>query len=554
MKYLFYLTLFLIAGMLEAQVAPDKYFVKFTDKAGSPYSIDQPEEFLSQRAIDRRENYNIDITEQDIPVNPQYLQGVASTGAQLLNPTKWLNGVTVYTTEQSVLDEINLLPYVESVYKASSGKEPTDEKIFFAREYYENTVFRGYKPKSIAYLDYGDGWDQIATINGIPLHDLGYQGQGMLIAVLDAGFYNVDGHTVFDSLWDNNRIIATKDFVDHSGTVFDYSGHGTSVLSIMGGYAAGELIGTAPMASYILLRSEESIGGAPENIIEEYNWVSAAEYADSAGADIINSSLGYTEFDDPSQNHVYEDLDGNTTVITRGADIAASKGILVTNSAGNSGNDLWYYIGAPADGDSVFAIGAISSDSSIASFSSHGPTADGRIKPNVSAMGAPAYVANPFGGYYWGSGTSFSSPVIAGMNACLWQAFPHFNNKEIMDAIQESASRADNPDNDFGYGIPNYQKAMDILTVNENYESISFEIFPNPVINYLNVRFTSEQNEEVLISVFDQLGRLLRSEKINSSDAGEHVFIFDNLNELEQGVYLLRIKIGDKMTAKKFIR
>lgn len=554
MRYLIFIFLFSAFGTLHSQVAPDKYFVKFTDKNGSPYSIDQPEEFLSQRAIDRRDRYDIDITEQDIPVNPNYIQGVASKGAEILNPTKWLNSITIYTTEQSVLDEINLLPYVESIYKASSGDESEIQKEFFVKESFTKPFSRGYTFKSASNLDYGGGWNQIASINGIPLHDMGYLGQGMIIAVLDAGFYNADGHPVFDSLWANNRILTTKDFVDHSNTVFDYSGHGTSVLSTMGGYYEGELIGTAPMADYLLLRSEESIFGSPENIIEEYNWVSAAEFADSAGADIINSSLGYTEFDDPSQNHTYDDLDGNTAPITIGADIAASKGILVTNSAGNSGNDSWYYVGAPADGDSVFTIGAMTPDSNLASFSSRGPTADGRIKPNITAQGAPAYAAYPYGGFYEAYGTSLSSPVVAGMNACLWQAYPHMSNMDIIEALQQSASHANDPNNDFGYGIPDYEKAMDILTVKEYYNTISFTLYPNPVLNQLNVRFTNENNNEVILNIYDQLGRMIRTKSVFGLNGGEQIITIENLGELDHGVYFLRIKIGDMKTTKKFIR
>ncbi|MCF8233925.1 MAG: S8 family serine peptidase [Bacteroidales bacterium] len=555
MKSLLSILLLTSALLLNAQVAPDKYFVKFSDKNNSPYSIDQPEEFLTQRAIDRRDRYDIEITEQDIPVNPGYLDGVAATGAQLLNATKWLNGVTIYTDDPAVLDAISELPYVEGTYKASHSRAGVKPKPFFASEYiitenYEYQIF-----KSGNELDYGGAYNQIEMLNGIPLHNNGYRGQGMVIAVLDAGFMNADYLEVFDTLWNNNRILGSKDFVDHSGTVYDYSSHGTSVLSTMGGYIAGELIGTAPDASYWLLRSEESINGSPENLIEEYNWVSAAEFADSVGADLINSSLGYTEFDDPEMNHTYEDLDGNTTVITRGADIAANKGILVVNSAGNSGGSLWYYVGAPADGDSVFSIGAVTPEGELAGFSSHGPTSDGRIKPNVVGQGAPAHVAFAFGGYGGGYGTSFSSPVIAGMTACLWQAHPWKTNYEIMMALQQSASLAGDPNNDMGYGIPDYNMAFTILSVNnQDKNSPGLILYPNPVNNRLYIQVQVDSVDSLYISITDETGKLVYSATYETAYAGTQIIPVDAVASFSSGIYFVEVISTGKVLTGKFIK
>jgi len=555
MKSLLSLLFVTTALLLNAQVAPDKYFVKFSDKNNSPYSIDQPEEFLTQRAIDRRDRYNIEITGQDIPVNPGYLDGVAATGAQLLNATKWLNGVTIYTDDPAVLDAISELPYVEGTYKASYSRSGVKPKPFFTPEYIVTENYEYQTFKSGNELNYGGAYNQIEMLNGIALHNNGYRGQGMVIAVLDAGFMNADYLEVFDTLWDNNSILGSKDFVDHSGTVYDYSGHGTSVLSTMGGYIAGELIGTAPDASYWLLRSEESINGTPENLIEEYNWVSAAEFADSVGADLINSSLGYTEFDDPEMNHTYEDLDGNTTVITRGADIAASKGILVVNSAGNSGGSLWYYVGAPADGDSVFSIGAVSPEGDLASFSSHGPTADGRIKPNVVGQGAPAHVANAFGGYGGGYGTSFSSPVIAGMTACLWQAHPWKTNYEIMMTLQQSASLSGNPNNDMGYGIPDYNMAFTILSVsNQDKNELGLILYPNPVNNRLYIQVQIDSVESLYISITDETGKLIYSATYETPYAGMQIIPIDAVASFSSGIYFVEVISSDKVFSSKFLK
>ena len=459
----------LISFVAFSQVAPDKYQVRFTDKNNSPYSIDNPLEFLSQRAIDRRANQNIPIVENDLPVNPGYIDSIASTGVTILNVSKWMNSVTIYTTDQNALDAISAFPFVQSTGKNSSFKTlPKKEKS--NKPFFENESF-GEKTESNRQVsnkgiqgvyDYGTALNQIQMLNGDSLHDLGYDGAGMLIAVLDAGFLNVNSLSVFDSLWINGQILGSRDFVDpQSPNIFGSHYHGCMVLSTMGANLPGEMVGTAPQADYWLIRTEDA---DTEYLIEELNWVSGAEFADSLGADVINSSLGYTIFDDSNQDHTYEDMDGNTTPITIGADIAASKGILVCNSAGNSGNDSWHYIGAPADGDSVFSIGAVNGSGVYTYFSSTGPTYDGRIKPNVVAKGQGTTIVNPWtGAIYTGNGTSFSSPVTAGMVACLWQANPGKSNIEIMEAIQQSASQANNPDSLLGYGIPNYMVANRLL-------------------------------------------------------------------------------------------
>lgn len=539
------------------QVAPDKYYVKFTDKNNSPWSIDNPEEFLTDRAIERRARYSIPVTNQDLPVNPAYLQGVADAGANLINPTKWLNGVTIYTTEQSVLDAIAALPYVQGVFMLTSdkknAKDPDFEKPFFANE----SIVKAGNEKlgsSTRDIDYGNSFNQIEMINGIELHEQGFLGQGMVIAVLDAGFIATNTLPIFDSLWANDQILGTKDFVSHSGNVFDHHPHGTSVLSTMGGYHSGELVGTAPKADYWLLRSED---GATEYLIEEYNWISAAEFADSVGADVINSSLGYTEFDDPAHNHTYNDMDGNTAPITIGADIAASKGILVVNSAGNSGGSSWHYIGAPADGDSVFTIGAVEPDGTIAGFSSRGPTSDGRIKPDIVAQGAPAYVASAWGGYGWGNGTSFSSPIAAGMSACLWQANQSLNNMEIIEAIKQFASYAngDDPNNDYGWGIPDYYQSYYFVTSikdsNAGFEGLI--IRPNPLTENTLYFETGNLDDILSMQIIDQSGRVIKeyNEILNRS---VRISRIEGLDGLPAGIYFLRITQRDATLTGKFIK
>ncbi len=456
-----------LSFILFSQVAPDKYWVKFTDKNNSPYSVNNPEAFLSQKAIDRRLAHGIAIIENDLPVSQTYIQAVANAGATVLTVSKWYNSVTIYTTSSAVINTINQLPFVLSVSKSNAnGNLPPEKsaKPFFDKETYGD-VPGDQKPEgdlSDQVYNYGSATNQISMLNGIALHDLGFDGTGMTIAVLDAGFLNANIIDAFDSLWNNGQILGTKDFASpQSPNIFGSHYHGTMVLSTMGSYLPGQMVGTAPKADYWLLRSED---GATEYLIEELNWVSAAEFADSVGADVINSSLGYTTFDNSSQNHTYQDMDGNTTPITIGADMAVSKGMIIVNSAGNDGGSAWQYIGGPADGDSVFSIGAVTASGNYASFSSTGPTYDGRTKPDVVAQGSGSAIVNTNGTVTTGSGTSFSSPITAGMVACLWQAHPDKRNTEIMDAIRQSGSLASNPNQLLGYGIPDYFAAHTLLS------------------------------------------------------------------------------------------
>ncbi len=553
--------LLLISSVLFSQVAPNKYWVKFTDKNDSPYSIENPEEFLTTKALERRAKQDIPIVENDLPVNPSYIQGVVDIGVTLLNTSKWFNSVTVYTTDPGKISQIEALPYVESVEKGSGEKAQMKDK--FVKPFFENESFASI-PETAALksgtsgksFDYGEAYNQISMLNGIALHDLGYDGAGMTIAVLDAGFLNVDELAAFDNLWDNGQILGYKDFVNPiNSNIFNSHYHGAMVLSTMGAYLPGQMVGTAPMADYWLLRSED---GDSEYLIEELNWVSAAEFADSVGADVINSSLGYTEFDDPSQNHTYADMDGNTTPITIGADIAASKGMIVVNSAGNSGGNSWQYIGAPADGDSVFSIGAVTSSGNYASFSSTGPTYDGRIKPNVVAQGQGSTVINPYDGTVSsGSGTSFSSPITAGMVACLWQANYTARNTEIMEAIQESGSLADNPNNNLGYGIPDYLEAHLLITTSIDSEIVQNEqvvINPNPFTDKLIVRAGVSDIEIKSLSISDIAGRIVLKRDYNLNLKGHDKLMVSGLQSLRSGLYFVTLDMGGAQETHKVFK
>lgn len=529
-----------ITIQLSAQIAPDIFYVQFTDKANSPYSLNNPEAFLSQRAIERRQKQQIQYEENDLPVNPAYLQGVAQTGATLLFPTKWLNGVTVNLTDPSILNQINSLPYVVSVRQLSNHSQGKIYKVkdYFANEYIQRELPQlKLNPRSGSY-DYGNGYIQINQINGIPLHEAGFRGQGMVIAVIDAGFVDADTHIAFDSLRNEGRLLGVKDFVHPGGNVYTESSHGTSVLSTMAANVPGQLIGTAPKASYYLLRSEYVYY---EQLVEEFNWASAAEYADSLGVDVINSSLGYIDFDYPQWTHSYEDMDGQTCPATKAANVAASKGILVVNSAGNSGSSNTFpYMGAPADGEGVFSIGAVTSSGTRASFSSIGPTSDGRIKPDVMAMGQQTALANGNNNFTYGSGTSFSSPVIAGMSACLWQSRPTFTSFEIREAIRMSADKAANPDNFYGYGIPDYTFAGSLLAsidIGQQQEKLLVRITPNPFVQVDKVELLTF--EKINVRILDVKGSKVRS--LSGLLPSHPDLLRQTLNNLKAGFYVLEL-------------
>lgn len=482
---------------------------------------------MSQRALQRRANQGIAIDEYDIPVNPQYLQAVADCGAELVNPSKWLNGVTVRITNPDILEAVRALEFVETTRACVNNPEAQRMKErWLAKEMdfspAENPT-RGY---------YGGAYTQINQLNGIALHDSGYQGEGMVIAILDSGFKGADHHPAFDNMREEGRLLGTRDFVYGSNSVYNQSVHGTSCLSTMGGYEPQTFVGTAPKASYYLIHTEDI---SQESIIEEYNWVSGVEYADSLGVDVCSTSLGYIDFDMSEWNHPFEHYDGQTAPMTIGANIAATRGMVCVNAAGNEGDGVCT-LGVPSDSDGVLAIGAVDENGNRVSFSSVGPTYDGRIKPDVMAMGHNTYVANSDGSYYYGDGTSFACPVMAGMVTCFWQAFPNATAAEIRDAVRECSDRFENPGNKYGYGIPDFVKGLDILPVHELPSEVSeiISVYPNPSVG--NVKVVLKEGVKAELSVYDYMGRFIFDHHFNGLN---HTSLENRLNELGAGVYFI---------------
>ncbi len=526
------LLLFLsIAFFAQAQVATNIYWVQFTDKNNSPYSIDNPEAYLSPKALQRRANLGVSIDEYDIPVNPQYLQAVADCGAELLNPSKWLNGVSVHVTDPAVIEAINALEFVQVVRNC-----PNDLK---AQEIKERWMANEMKPSAVnrgMYGYYGGAEAQVTQLKVNLLHDMGYDGTGVVVAILDGGFIGTEEQSCFDNMREEGRLLGVRDFVYGSGSVYTQSTHGTSCLSTMAAYDPNNMVGTAPKASYYLIHTED---GDTENIIEEYNWVSGAEYADSLGVDVCTTSLGYIGFDISQWDHPFEHFDGHTAPMTIGAEIAASRGMICMNAAGNEGDGICT-LGIPADAEHILTVGAVDANGNRASFSSVGPTYDERIKPDVMAMGAGTYVASGYGSwwpYYNGDGTSFATPVLAGAVACLRQARPYASVQEICDVIRASGNRADNPDSKYGYGIPDFSQALDLLSVEEPVGDTPVHILTvNPKPSDREVHVVLNDLHMADWTVYDFMVHKLFSYSFNGLN---HTSFENYLNTLNSGVYFI---------------
>ena len=537
----------------------EKHVVFLTDKNNNPYSLSNPSAFLSQRALDRRAKNGISLDMKDLPVTPSYITQIATTGATVYYSLKWFNAVVVATSDATVLSAIAALPFVDHIDQVSkknpvhSAGDPGMMQSAGIPPYTLSMPANTFSANSSAGLNYGQAYNQTHMISLDALHNLGYTGEGMVIAQLDAGFYHVDQIAAFDSLWINNQILGTRDFEVPGNNVFgdNMNSHGTSVLSTMGSNLPGQMVGTAPHASFWLIRTEDA---DIEVLAEEYNWAGGAEFADSVGADVINSSLGYTTFDNPVYNHTWSDLDGNTTPVTRVADMAASRGMLVVNSAGNEGGSSWQYVGAPADGDSVLSIGAVDAQGFYASFSSTGPTADGRIKPDVTAEGSGTAVIGQGGGVVHGNGTSFSSPIMAGAMACLWQSAPSFSAEQLRNAVRSTASKSNFPDSLLGYGIPNMINAHLILSANAILPTHpeTFSLSPVPFSTTTWLKSTLNTPEIIQVEILSITGQVIHSRNLNMK--GSSSIRLDDFNTLPAGLYFVRIIGGSEQEVLRAVK
>ena len=505
-KALLILTSFLLMNGLFAQSSYNTYFVQFTDKENSTFSLSNPREYLSEKAVERRIRTGLGFDSLDLPVNATYIQQVLQQGnSNLLLKSKWFNSITVELLDTAIAAawklQVEALP---CVFQVKSLPSVPLEKI---------SIHKGTQSEEGMVSDdfYGPSFRQTEMLNGHLLHQLGLNGQGMDIAVFDGGFRFADVLPAMAHLFEEGRIIETHDFLNFtSPNVFDASTHGTMVLSHMAGIMQDSLYGTAVEANYYLFQTEDVFR---EVRLEEDTWIQAAEWADSIGIDVINSSLGYSLFDEDYMNYSTSDMNGTTTRISQAAEICALKGTLVVNSAGNSGDDPWHVITAPSDAEHVLCIGAVNLSGVHASFSGYHPPGLNDVKPNIVAMGRQTVYAASDSTISRGNGTSFSSPIIAGMAATLWQAFPTATNMDIFNAIEQSASLYSTPNDSMGYGIPDFWKAFVNLS-NQIYSQPnehSVLVFPQPSDGQFEIRvegnFPDTNNYHYL---YDSSGRSVK--------------------------------------------
>ncbi|WP_051211348.1 S8 family serine peptidase [Runella zeae] len=537
-------------GVLEIHAQNAKYLVLLKDKNSSPFSVDKPSDFLSTRAIERRTRQGIKVTSRDLPVNPSYLTQIRQTGAKVWYSSRWLNAVLIEASTAQ-LASVRNLSFVKGL--------EFNRALANARISAESQLQATQRKFGTEALSYGASQNQIQMLGIDKMHDQNYDGAGMLIGIFDGGFRNSNTNPALKKIFDEKRVVNTYDFVKNEASVYEDDSHGHNVFTIMAGFQEGGLIGPAYGASYVLLRTEDA---ATETRLEEANWLFAAEYADSLGVDIINTSLGYSwGFDNPADDYLYSQMDGKTALITRAANWAAATGMLVVVAAGNEGNAPWRYISAPADADSVLAIGAVTSQKAITAFSSWGPTADGRVKPDVCAQGQLTVYSSFAGTITAGNGTSYSSPLIAGLVAAFWQSQPALTAAQVIDCIRRAGDRYSSPSPQYGYGIPTFEAATNVARTQypimsaggDAYLRPQAYIYPNPVgaSSTLTVHWGQEfKNKKVEIQLVDVSGKVFLRQAFQTIEAETKL----PLPILPSGSYFLKMNDNQRERVLKVIK
>lgn len=509
--------------------------VFFKDKSNTSFSTQRPTEFLSAKAISRRVKHSIAITEEDLPVNNAYVQGIADLGIETYFTTKWMNGVLVQM-EGSAVSSVLALPYVDRVEYVAPNAILSN-----AAGEIEQVNDSPIEPSRIEAAQY-----QMLGLDR--MHEAGFMGEGVLVAIFDDGFENYTIIPAFSHIIQENRLVHTFDYTMNRENVDNTFDHGLRVFSVLG--ADAQMIGAVPKANYMLVVTE-----APgEYRVEEYNWLFATEMADSAGVDIVNTSLGYSEFLDASMDYTQSQMDGQTTVITRAANIASSKGILLVNSAGNHGSSSLGTIVAPSDSEHVLTVGAISISGELASFSSSGPSADNRIKPDVVALGVNTLVTDSDNAVSAQHGTSFSAPLITGLAAGLLQAFPEMSSQEIIQVIKESGDRVESPDNGHGYGIPNFIKAAQIADESLIPLAAGIQAYPNPTdLQYFTLTFSEELlGQSIKAQLLNGDGSLIQNYEFTPEIFRNRLQV--DLSKAKSGLLLIRLVTTNGVTTKKIIK
>ncbi len=524
-------------------------WVYFKDKPNSATDLATPLTILSQRALDRRTAQGIALNDKDVPVYQPYIDEItASTGITIKAKSKWLNCLHVRGSVADIkalklLSSVLKVDFADKTLNSSTNKTVAKLKFKSVNKTMETAVT----------FNYGISSNQIQMLNGHLLHQLNYTGSGKIIAVLDSGFPGVDSGTPFKRLRDNNQILGGYDYVNKSSNYYSGNNHGTYVLSSMGGYVDGQLVGTAPDAKYYLFITEDAISAVPynENPVEESNWVEAAEEADRVGVDIISTSLGYFGYDNTNYSHTYSDMTGNLAFASQGANIAFDKGIIVVASAGNEGQEAEPHVGIPAEAKNVIAVGAVQADETLALFSSIGPSYDGRVKPDVMAQGQTVVLSDPAGNIVTAAGTSFSCPITSGMVACLWQALPGKNAQQIKQLIEQSSDNFAEPAlksrPQYGYGIPDFNLALANGLSVTDFLKTDFVVYPNPT--YDSISFTLPNDSAVkTIAIYSILGQKVLEKNISTQSSTI------SLKSLTSGTYFYKIESNTFSKSGKIIK
>jgi len=476
------------------------FLVLFADKGLRYVGMDSLPAHFTQAALERRGKFGISFDSLDLPVTKAYVSNISVEGVDVRYTTRWLNGAVITVSDPEVARRLKVKFFVRKVVYIGSTKQRTNKSE--SSELKSEKELKTYSPAGFSGINYGVTEQQVKMLKVDRWHKFGQLGKGIKIAVFDAGFYKYDRLPALKHLVDESRILGTYDLVRFDGSVAEDDAHGMHVLGCIAGFEPGTYVGSAPAADFFLFRTEDSHS---ETLLEELNWIRAAEIADSLGVDIINSSLGYTTFDDMVMDHTHAELDGVTTYIARGAEFASSRGILVVSSAGNDGNKFWRKLDTPADAESVLTIGAVNRNRTRANFSSVGPTSDGRLKPDVSALGHQTSILSTYGGAYTGNGTSYSAPIMAGMVACMMERYPNMPLGELRDAIRFSAHQAMRPDTLIGYGIPDAH-FIDLMFDTSDLSGISVIISGEPTagIGSFPVDVMGSTKKEFYISTLER--------------------------------------------------
>ena len=513
-------TIFFILITFNLSYSQEDAWVYFSDKPDAATFLANPLTMLTQRALDRRAAQSISLDIFDVPIAQNYINQVAnSNGITVMAKSKWLNALHIRGS-QADIQALTNFPFINSIEFANQALNARINSASI------NNFVNKNMNVELNY-NYGNSANQIQMLNGHLLHQQNFTGNGKIIAVLDSGFQNVDVAAPFQRLISNNLILGGYNYVNQTTNVYALHNHGTLVLSCMGGFVDGQLVGTAPDAQYYLFVTEDVTS---ENPVEESFWVEAAEEADRLGVDVITSSLGYFGYDNPNYSHTYSQMTGNQAFASRGANIAFSKGIIVIASAGNSGGTSNPYIGVPAEATNVLAVGAVRGDEVYATFSSIGPSFDGRVKPDVMAQGQAAVVANTSGNIVTANGTSFSGPIFAGMITSFWSAVPNLSAAQVMQFVKQSADRFTMPTNQYGYGIPDFQEALTNALNSQSLEKEVFMIYPNPVSTFISVNVSEESLNSVLY-LYNNLGQKVNEFTIKNN---HQLIPIENLNS---GIY-----------------